>query len=540
MDRMLKTICGLLESPDTMRRCAAAIVLAELAPREHAVVSALGVALPQADSMLTSCILRALEAIDLPAAAPLVVPLLDSDSLEIKMRAAAVAAKGGTSVVPVLRERLASAAPSQKALLADVLARMHSREAFRVLLDLLFDPDPEVVRQACEAVGRHVKEAPAPVRAALHRETVAFMNAPRSREQERVLTSCLLLLGAIGQPEARTILLKHVGKPASLYVRRHALIGLKGLTLQGAAAAEVMRQVLPGLEDVDEGIVRHALDILGRLPPAVTAKAPWQKLLQSTLSLVRVAAARHVAKDDTGKVNRELLALLKHRDPEVQEVAAGALAAHEGATRMLLEALAREEDQAAAWRLAKILKPHADAVDAKARKQFLSLAAADLERGHHRGEAILYFLRNVDPAVADGVLREAGLKHKAAQRWAAGVECLRRLAGTERFDSAARYALSVCNLKLSPRQLTPQARLEDHALRGFQALAREKAFKLAARLKKEKVLDAQDFFYIGFHLSELSGEERGVGLDLLDHVAATWPKTEEGKAARHKLKLARA
>jgi HEAT repeat protein len=540
MDRMLKTICGLLESPDPMRRRAAAIVLAELAPREQAVVAALGAALPQADAMLAACLLGALEASGLPSAAPWVVPLLDSDSLELKMRAAAVVAKGGTAVVPVMRERLASAAPLQKALLADVLARMPSREAFKVLLDLLFDPDPEVARQVCEAVARHVGEAPAPVRSALHRETVAFMNAPRSRGQERVLAACLLLLGSIGQPEARTILLAHGAKSFSLAVRRQALIGLKGLTLTGAAAAEVMRRVLPNLEDTDEGIVRHTLDILGRLPPAITAKAPWRKLLQSTISMVRVAAARRVAAADTATVNRELLALLKHRDPEVQEVAAGALAAHEGATRMLLEALAGAEDPAAAWRLARILKPHAEAVDAKARQQFLALAAGDLERGHHRGEAILYFLRNVDPAVADGVLREAGLKHKAARRWEAGVECLRRLAGTERFDGAARYALGVCNLKLSPRQLTPQARLEDPALRGFQTLAREKAFKLAARLKKEKVLDAKDVFYVGFHLSALSGEERAVGLELLDHVAVSWPKTEEGKAARHKLKLARA
>jgi hypothetical protein len=38
MDRVIQTICGMLRSPDGMRRCAAAMVIAELRPKQDSVV----------------------------------------------------------------------------------------------------------------------------------------------------------------------------------------------------------------------------------------------------------------------------------------------------------------------------------------------------------------------------------------------------------------------------------------------------------------------------------------------------------------------
>ena len=64
MDRTVKTVCGMLQSPDGMRRCAAAMVLAELAPKDAVVVKALGAALKDANQLLTRYVLEAFEAID--------------------------------------------------------------------------------------------------------------------------------------------------------------------------------------------------------------------------------------------------------------------------------------------------------------------------------------------------------------------------------------------------------------------------------------------------------------------------------------------
>ena len=106
------------------------------------------------------------------------------------------------------------------------------------------------------------------------------------------------------------------------------------------------------------------------------------------------------------------------------------------------------------------------------------------------------------------------------------------------FDHELRYELSVCNLKLSAKDLAAHLRAEDQALRGFQALLPDKGFKLFDRLKKEKPLDAADLYYVAFHFSEGTGEEAKFGKKLLEHIAKRWPKSKEGKAAKNKLKLA--
>jgi len=48
MDRTIRQITGMLQSPDGMRRCGAAMVLGELAPKDAAVVKGLGEALRDA------------------------------------------------------------------------------------------------------------------------------------------------------------------------------------------------------------------------------------------------------------------------------------------------------------------------------------------------------------------------------------------------------------------------------------------------------------------------------------------------------------
>ena len=114
MDRTTKIICGLLQNPNHMRRCAAAITLAELAPKDATVVRALGEALQDANPMMIPYVLEALEAIGSPVAVPYVLPLLDSGEIEIKLRAAAIVSRAGSAVVPQILERIAQAAPAQR------------------------------------------------------------------------------------------------------------------------------------------------------------------------------------------------------------------------------------------------------------------------------------------------------------------------------------------------------------------------------------------------------------------------------------------
>jgi HEAT repeat protein len=539
MDKLIRRICSMLQSADGMRRCAAAMVLADLAPKDATVVRALGDALKDANQLLTRYVLEAFEAIGTRATVPFVLPLLESSEVETKLRAAAIVARAGGSVVGDLKRYFDKASPQQRLVLVDILARIHSRESLQLILESLFDPDFEFVKEACQAVRRHVADAPPKERALLHKQVVRFMNTARVRKNDRVLTSCLLLIGYLGAPGAHRILLQYSSPRQLGYIRRNALLGLKGMELAGSALNLVARQMMKFLAEPDfSNIGQHALDIIEKLSLPKSYESHWRKLLKSKHASVRAFAARKLAVSDNAATNRLMMQLLAHNDAQVSEIAAGALARHKGATKLLLGALARERKAEPAWRLAKILKPHSESVDKKSVLKFAALAGRDLQGGNGRHEALLYFLRNIDPKHADSVWYDAGLKFKKARKWGKAVDCLRQLARGDSFDRELRYELSVCNLKQSGKELAIHLRAEDQALRGFQALLQERNFKLLDRLRKDKTLDASDLFYVGFHFSEGTGDEAKLGKQLLEHVAKRFSKTKEGKAARNKLKLA--
>ena len=537
MERNTKKLCNLLESPDNMRRCAGAIALAETAPKDAAVVKALGEALQSANHTLTPYLLDALESIGSRKAVPYVMPLLQAEDLAIKVRAIAILSKAGSNLVPEIKVQLEQASPRNKVVLVDLLARIHTRDAFAAILQLLLDPKFDVAREACEAVHRHIPELPPKERTVLHKQVTTFMNSPKIMQHERALTSCLLMLGYIGRPEARSVLLKHAKPKISPYVRQHSLLALKHLDLSPAVAASVRRQVLDYLKEDDFNIVRNALDVLAQLPAPNASATEALTLLKNKHPRVRAFGAEQIAEHDTVPNNRKLLKLLEHEDPQVSEIAARALSHHEKATAVITEALRAESDASAAWRLAKILKPHSERINARSRKVLEQLAARDLQAGRPRYEALLYCLRNINPASADAVLRQVGLKHKQAKKWGLAVDCLRRLIQSDGFDEETRYELSICNLKFSPKEMARQVRQADHALRGFQALIRSVSFKLPERLRKERILDANDLYYVGFHFGEGDPREKLFGEALLQHVAKKWPSTKAGKAARSKLKL---
>ncbi len=538
MDSTIKRICSMLQSPDGMRRCAAAMVLGELAPKEAAVVTALGEALKNSNQLLTRYVLEAFETIGSRAVVPFVLPLLDADDMETKLRAASIIASAGGEMIGELRRQFEKASPQQKRLLIDILARMHTREAMQLILDVLFDPDFELVKEACQAVRRHIADIAPKDRLALHKQVVKFMTSTRAKKNDRVLTHCLLLVGNIGAADAHNILLKFTAPKNLGYIRRNALIGLNGLQLSGNASTVVVKQMFKYLSEADPQIVQLALDTIEKQPPVTALDGQWQKLLKSKHFTVRVFAARKLAGIDNHTNNKLMMTLLAHQDTQVSEIAAGALARHKKSTKLLLDALSRERNAEAAWRLAKILKPHSETIDKATIKKFAALAARDLETNNSRYEALFYFLRNIDPAIVDGVLTNTGLKFKQAKKWNKAVDCLKQLMRADSFDNELRFELGVCNLKQSAKDIAPNLRADDSALRGLQPLLSDKSFKLLDRLKKEKHLDAADLFYVGFHFSEGTGDEQKFGRQLLEYVAKHWPSSKDGKAAKNKLKLA--
>jgi hypothetical protein len=106
------------------------------------------------------------------------------------------------------------------------------------------------------------------------------------------------------------------------------------------------------------------------------------------------------------------------------------------------------------------------------------------------------------------------------------------------FNATVRYQLSFSGLKTSPKDLAPGRRGEDPCLRGFTALMRDPSFKLLDILAKDKkLLEPEDVFYLGFHFAESAlGHERQFSQQIFEFLIKTWPKSEQAKAAKNKLK----
>jgi hypothetical protein len=68
-------------------------------------------------------------------------------------------------------------------------------------------------------------------------------------------------------------------------------------------------------------------------------------------------------------------------------------------------------------------------------------------------------------------------------------------------------------------------------------LYRGSSYPVFETLRKEKILAPEELFALGFNLVERRGQERGLGIDLLEHVAEKLPRNKIGKSAKNKLKL---
>lgn len=536
MDKQLQRIVALLQSPDGMRRCAAAMVLTELAPKDPAVVRALAAALPQANQLLTRYILEAFEAIGTREVVPHVLPLLESSELEFQLRAASILARAGGQTIGELRRLFQKASPVQKRVLVDVLARIHSPDAFSLILEALFDPDVELAREAAQAIRRHLSDTPSGERQRLHRLAQQFLRNPRVRRDERVVAATLQLVGALEAPGAADLLLQYIRPRLPTTIRRHALLGLKNLTLTGPAAAKLSRQLLPLLDDSDFlNIVQNALDLLEKLPAPTGSEKLWIRYLHSPHPSVCTFAARQLAALDTSAANDQLLKLLTRDEPYLAEIAANALARHPGATRRLLQQFLRAKDPNFAGRLARILAFHRDWIAKPTRRKLASLAARELIANNPRAEPLLHLLRQIDPLMADTVLRDVGLRFKQAGQWQRAVQCLKQLQRSDQFDDELRFQLAICDLKQSPKELAPHLRTNDFALRGFQPLAQSSPARWIKLLQKERALEPADWFYIGFHFSEATGPEQEFGRLALQYLIKRWPRSREAKTARDKL-----
>jgi len=149
--------------------------------------------------------------------------------------------------------------------------------------------------------------------------------------------------------------------------------------------------------------------------------------------------------------------------------------------------------------------------------------------------AFLHVLKSADLEFVYDRLADQGVKLVKGKKYKESLGFLAPLKDFGEFKPEHRYSLALAQLKLHAHTLATNR--QHPAVELLAGLYRGSAYPVFETLRKEKSLTPEELFALGFSLVERTGQERGLGVDLLEHVAEKFPRNKIGKNAKNKLKL---
>ncbi len=363
-----------------------------------------------------------------------------------------------------------------------------------------------------------------------------------SAGQPTAICAAIKILGYLEDVSAVPTLLAYAtGKAHAAEVKQEALIALRFALQDGKPNAKVVTALIEAAESNDRSLAHTALHTLGTLSLPAAMIPRFEKLLQrDDLERVRFAAAYLGGQPSATKA---LVKALVHQDRNRAEIVAEALAGRVeaiGAERrsVLSGAIARAlidtKDPARAHLLGKVLVPIAKSLSPSIRKELLALVDKRLVKdGASSWQAPLEVVQAADGEACGKALRAIAERLRRSKNDARAATVLGLVLRTPAATDEDRYALASIELRKSPLDTRPQARAADGALARLRYLI-GRGFDVAGALRRDRSLDLDHLFYVGFHFAE---EGHTLGDDLLEHVVNKGGKSKVGKAAKNKLSL---
>jgi hypothetical protein len=526
-------VIRMLKDVSVEKRIAAAIVLGELRVKKPEAVEGFVSLLDSGVPVLQRHALEALT--QLGSTKKIVTKAMDllGSNVEDVRRAAATAIRSvGDDVVPLIRSRLEASEGQERRLLDSILADVGGRDAFSTLLSGLATSakEGEAAKAAALAVRQHIKDTNARERRGYLSETEKYLKNNKDG-QPGAICAAIKILGYLEDEAAIPTLLAYAtGKSHPAAVRQEAFIALRFALPSQKSNAKVMSALIEAAESSDRALAHTALHTLGTLtvPPAAIPR--FEKLLaHEDLERVRFAAGYL---GNQPKATKALVKALLHQDRRRAEIVAEALAGRAEASPPIARALAESKDPDRALLLGKVLVPVAKSIPASVRKELLALAEKKLQSGGKGWEAPLEVVQAADGEAVSKSLRALGerLARKDEDR---AIMVLHLLLRTPSATDADRFTLASLELRKSALDTRPQSRSADGALSRLRYLA-TRGFDVGGALRRDRALDLNHLFYVGFHFSE---EGHTLGDDLLEHVVKKGGKSKVAKAAKNKLAL---
>lgn len=531
---LTQRLIGLLGHAEPRLRVAAAQVVGELGIGEPKAIAALSkLAAEPADGLAVPA-LEALGKLQSVASVPLLVASLGRGG-EVARAAREALPKLGAEALPLLRKALDEASPELKTQLAQVLPALGGKKSFDLALEGLLGQPWDGCMKVALAVRAEVKGATPAERKARLEQLERFLGKKGVQAHEPALRAALKMVGYLELTESIELLLPWLGAAHPPLVRVEATTALR-FALSSPPKKKVLLLLVAGLESAQPLVAQATRDTLTVVPldeAGAQALAELAGRVEGELGAWLIQKLGSLGGESAVKA---LVPLCRGKDRTRAQAASQALAQLPEGELHLGRALLACDDEQEAGVLVEALAPLARKLDAKLRKQLLESGSASLLSRPGLGRRVLDPIRELDPVAWANALRAAatqlGKKEpaRAEPLWTALVK-------SPLATDDDRWALARFELRRSPKDPHPKARLRDPALPLLERLG-DAGFALAKAMEKDKQLDEEARFYVAFHFVErATPEARAVGVALLEGIVERSGRSKLGKAAKNKLGL---
>jgi len=536
MDHTLQDILALVDKGTIEQRCAALLVLGALKVNNAATTKIIGTILDSPNPVLKDYALRYFEEVQPKNNPAQLLRMLDDSDRDIHERAVKSLIAVGQAAVPPLLQGAKDASRTWQLNAARVLAALRGKTAMKGMLHMLIAGTDETNKVICDLMTPALREMDAKEINAFYDDVEEFAAKLDVKQQRPAAVSSMRLLGQLGRPQARRWLIKFIGAEHHPAVRAHALVALLRCLREQDIRKDEYAKLFPLLEEAEfSEVTRLTLDLLDAHELPEDSRLLLAKLMQSPHSDVQKFALRKMGDVATPATIRTLVEELGDADYRKRDVAASSLRKIPEARNALIKELTTCEDASKAWSIAELLP----SFEGKWRQDTVELLWKRLHQAISSEEriqtAFIEVLKKADPEFIYDKLADQGAKLVKGKKYKEAVGFLAPLKEFPAGKPDSKFHLAFAQLKLHSHTLATNR--QHPAIELFTELYRNSSYPVFESLRKDKSLAPEELFSLGFGLVERSGQERGLGVDLLEHLAEKFPRNKIGKNAKNKLKL---
>jgi HEAT repeat protein len=536
LDATGKKLVNLLpNSASAEIRSAAALVVGEIGLRDKDAVTHLLALFDDSDEATRRRAMAAIGKLRVESALPRLLDRVAQGGGEADV-AAQAAAQVGPKGAKALRDLMGNVAPGLRPRIAAALAASGTITDSPTGVLALLDGDHSVVNAAVRTLSAEIPSLSARHREALADNLFELLGPPQKRSSLPAAseTAIIRLLGALHDIRAEPMLWERTQPPHPPELRAAALQALGPRV--GTPSKDQLHKILACAAEADFRVAAPASLILKGLRVSPSLFSAWLTLFDAPDPAVRRLAIEKIGDSDRAEVAQGLLKQLGHGDRILRDEAIARLGRIDQGRRALAEALCEAHSVDQAWVVARALTPFASQVDPVLRKKLMTQALRYLEKGDRRADPLLAALKAADAAALRTALEKHAESQRKKKKYDTAIIFLRLLARDPACGAPLRMELAACNLKVSARDVNPEARAADPALQHFAALLTGFPEETTDFVRKAKWLDPDDLFYLGFHFAEKERREKQFGGDVLKLVIARTKGKKIGKDAKSKLR----